>query len=1615
MHNLETIISMSVNDFRNQILSGSEEQIVEVNQRDLIDKILARYSSKHVIYRELLQNSDDAESKSIQIKFETEPNTDKVTRILFKNDGFHFRPEDWERLKKIAEGNPDEKKIGAFGVGFYSLFQVCENPFVSSGGQGMAFYWRGNKLYTKRGEQESTDNWTTFLFDMREPMKLEDVEEFAQFLVNSLGFTENLQEISVYFNDELVIQLSKEIQEPEFMEITPEFNRLSPQGLFYLTSVDVRDVKLSFKKLLVPVDICTGKFYPKNPTPISLKIASGNLDVSAEDEFSAKMKRITKKELPRETTIQMIYTGFEEHGNYVSQFFEDLLPYPEQGRIYIGFPTHQTTGCCSHLSARVIPTVERESIDLVDMTLAKYNSEILCLAGTLCRILYEDEMNKINRSIDTQGFGWFEEWAVRALTHFTFNTTTPNEQVGKITESQFFNCSEKLPILSTTGIFPISDVRIPNPEMAEFIRTVPLVPMFIFEQCETFFKKAKLMNLIRELNFHDVLIELESRVFSENEMIELLKWMISYLSKGNTVDTSEFERFKELARIKTIRYFLNPVIIPPSMDVPNDVMPYTISKTLLPQDLKKWFGWSELSLVNWARFIVNKPDLETDPTFAEKVHEILARNFKISESDRKSDKKNDKKSDKKVLRQLFERKRCIPTRSGMRIPSEAYFENVNLFPDLPTINFQRPSLNVKNLIEFFGVRKVVEMTLIIDRLTNHEDCDYMQLIKYLTSKSDDLKQNDINMLKSRRIWPKENSGSQQIQHFVISDLHIPLDFHRELGLPVIDWKVRWARNTPEEKFLIDLGIQQFPTLRKILELAAPPSDSEIRCKALRYFIINFERIYSRNYRAAEINVEFLPCLNDTYAIPLECFINPECTVMGFKVINRDLQHQVGKLGVRQHPYREELLNELWQNPPRDEINAEKIFEYLATRQSDFNRSDWNGLANFDFIPIHQSNGIFFARPCKCFFKVQDELKVFFLQIDFGDKANRFLQSCGVKDEPSSIEYAELLIKSSHKLLQLIGVEKYLKILKKIANDFSSFGNMASRIGLVSRMKKAPILVAITKESREINSEMKETNIYRLNTAKKIYINDDKIYQGIFNPLTAPEDDNLEVLYKGLGCKSLRDSVNEASIPIGSIQVTDESKKFQEIIIERASLFYFKYPKNDIKSDDEWLKKLKVREIDYIETSYTLGNANKTKKNNTSILRNNEMASWILYITSNSTSLDISKHIARNIYKSHEWKSIFAVNTLLTASLLDLKEMGYPVDRILQQQNSVADQINTKQENGKPISNVKPSIDDNSIPFQSQLNQLFPGQGIFPNASTSNSNSYTNKKPINIINKDPVTITNRESVNITNRRPVTITNKGPVTITNRESVTVANIELVNITNERSINITNEKSVDIKNREPIPITSETTRTLQKFLQDTIKTFYSDPKGITNNQANAKNVIKACSFDRGSIINHQDSIKIVHESQMNYCNIVMNLHCVNTFEGVELHISEDSVQLPQAFNASLNQFIGMLINLAAVFELAPKDIHVFYDETSNSIAFNRNSELFFNLKFYCELHDEECRNKPTINAMTYWFMMICHELSHNFIQHHNSEHEYYFLLFAEIYMPNYLEILRRCEIFY
>jgi hypothetical protein len=88
---------------------------VEVNQWALIDNILARYASQGAVYRELIQNSNDADDTHAEIYFSVNDNV--ATQVMYRNNTMPFRLQDWDPLKKIAEGNPDVSKVGAFGVG----------------------------------------------------------------------------------------------------------------------------------------------------------------------------------------------------------------------------------------------------------------------------------------------------------------------------------------------------------------------------------------------------------------------------------------------------------------------------------------------------------------------------------------------------------------------------------------------------------------------------------------------------------------------------------------------------------------------------------------------------------------------------------------------------------------------------------------------------------------------------------------------------------------------------------------------------------------------------------------------------------------------------------------------------------------------------------------------------------------------------------------------------------------------------------------------------------------------------------------------------------------------------------------------------------------------------------------------------------------------------------------------------------------------------------------------------------------------------------------------------------------------------------------------------------
>jgi hypothetical protein len=103
--------------------------------------------------------------------------------------------QDWDGLTKIAEGNPNPNKIGAFVV----MFSICEEPIIISDQQCSMFCWDRDALYTNqipmtnnnnnnnnnnnKATEPPTPDWTTFLLPSRDiyPLSPHYITEMGQF------------------------------------------------------------------------------------------------------------------------------------------------------------------------------------------------------------------------------------------------------------------------------------------------------------------------------------------------------------------------------------------------------------------------------------------------------------------------------------------------------------------------------------------------------------------------------------------------------------------------------------------------------------------------------------------------------------------------------------------------------------------------------------------------------------------------------------------------------------------------------------------------------------------------------------------------------------------------------------------------------------------------------------------------------------------------------------------------------------------------------------------------------------------------------------------------------------------------------------------------------------------------------------------------------------------------------------------------------------------------------------------------------------------------------------------------------------------------------------------
>ncbi|EED19229.1 hypothetical protein TSTA_025460 [Talaromyces stipitatus ATCC 10500] len=331
------------------------------------------------VLREMIQNAADASATRVTVKFETLPSTTvplpnpadptaplkhiiahhTLRRLIISNNGHAFTEKDWSRLKRIADGNPDETKIGVFRVGFYSVFDDCEEPFVSSGNAAMAFYWKGNSLFTSRLELSGTNASpdtspdTTFVLDYRNDISpVPSLLELAKFLATSLTFV-GLESIDLWLDNWNLLRLNKKVAPSEKVTIPRDIETKTVEGLMEVTSVirEVAQVDATWIKLVewspqntlsarlegirdttTTVRSFFSKFTgwsrasDKPPTEsverlddaedltenqkasVFLHINTASVQSSISNSLASELERATRKPQPKRTTIAILFT-----------------------------------------------------------------------------------------------------------------------------------------------------------------------------------------------------------------------------------------------------------------------------------------------------------------------------------------------------------------------------------------------------------------------------------------------------------------------------------------------------------------------------------------------------------------------------------------------------------------------------------------------------------------------------------------------------------------------------------------------------------------------------------------------------------------------------------------------------------------------------------------------------------------------------------------------------------------------------------------------------------------------------------------------------------------------------------------------------------------------------------------------------------------------------------------------------------------------------------------------------------------------------------------------------------------------------------------------------------
>jgi hypothetical protein len=146
---------------------------------------------------------------------------------------------------------------------------------------------------------------------------------------------------------------------------------------------------------------------------------------------------------------------------------------------------------------------------------------------------------------------------------------------------------------------------------------------------------------------------------------------------------------------------------------------------------------------------------------------------------------------------------------------------------------------------------------------------------------------------------------------------------------------------------------------------------------------------------------------------------------------------------------------------------------------------------------------------------------------------------------------------------------------------------------------------------------------------------------------------------------------------------------------------------------------------------------------------------------------------------------------------------------------------------------------------------------------------------------------------------------------------------------------------------------------------------------------------------------------QEQTSYCDSTPAQNIVFAAEaprGMRVFLAKDLAVDHRQFIASrvegIARFEALLRDVGAVYGLSDRALHIFYDEKGGTIAFNSGGSVFCNLRFWEQLHAPSAGagagagagGEGRVEAATWWWVVVAHELAHNLVGVHGAEHSYY-----------------------